>query len=54
MYEISCYCVIGDIWDSMCSISYGDKSSKLMDRINMKKYNMDFGDNNGLQKTISI
>ena len=34
----------------MCSISYGDKSSKLMDRINMKKYNMDFGDNNGLQK----
>lgn len=34
----------------MCSISYGDKSSKLMDRINMKEYNVDFGDNNGIQK----
>ena len=43
--------VVSAIYDiPMCSISYGDKSSKLMDRINMKKYNIDFGDNNGIQK----
>lgn len=43
--------VLSTIYDiPMCSISYGDKSSKLMARINMKEYNIDFGDNNGIQK----
>jgi len=34
----------------MCSISYGDKSSKLMNRINLQQFNSNFGDNNGSEK----
>lgn len=32
----------------MCSISYGDKSSKLMKRIGLQNYSFEFGDNNGI------